>query len=111
MQDNRQRKILNIADMIISGEKEGPLTPTAKPVGLLVAGLNQLNVDKVICHIMGFDVKKIKFLMNGYKLTKYKISESSKFDVYDQLGKVKNIKKYNRNFCPSDGWNDYLKNK
>ena len=49
--------------------------------------------------------------MNGYKLTKYKISESSKFDVYDQLGKVKNIKKYNRNFCPSDGWNDYLKNK
>lgn len=111
MQDKHQRKILNIADMIISGEKEGPLTPTAKPVGLLVAGLNQLNVDKVICHIMGFDVKKIKFLMNGYNLTKYKISESSKFDVYDQLGKVKNIKKYNRNFCPSDGWNDYLKNK
>lgn len=111
MQLERQRKILNIADMIISGEKEGPLTPTAKPVGLLVAGFNQLNVDKVICSIMGFDTKKIKTLANGYDLVKYKISDSKKFDIYDQNGKVKNIEIYNKHFCPSDGWIYYLKNK
>jgi len=47
-----ERKIFNLVDMIISGEKEGPLKPTSKSVGLLVASFNQLNADKTICQIM-----------------------------------------------------------
>ena len=38
IQLERQRKLLNIADMIISGEKEGPVAPSPKYVGYLVLG-------------------------------------------------------------------------
>ena len=109
MQRKAQRVVLNLADMIICGEKEGPLTPTLKPVGLVVAGFNQLNVDKTICQIMGFDFNKIKFIANGYKLKKYRISTSSKFNVYDDCGLVSEIEKYNKHFNPSDGWKDFLR--
>ncbi len=109
MQDRQQRKIFNLVDMIVSGEGEGPLKPNNKKVGLILVSFNQLNLDQTICHIMNFDSNKIKFLKNGYKLKKYKISKSYKFKVFDQDGLIDNISKYNRNFIPSDGWIDYLK--
>lgn len=107
MTNKRKRCIFNIADMIISGEKEGPLLPSNKPVGLIVCGFNQLNVDKVICHIMGFDHYKIKYIKNGYLLQKYPISKDEHFQIYDNKGKT-DINKYNKKFIPTDGWIDYL---
>ena len=104
---NKQRIIFNLADMIISGEKEGPLLPSAKKVGYLVAGFNQLEVDNVICQIMGFNPNKIKYIKNGYELEKYKISENKYVDVYQGKNKV-DIKKYNKKFIASKGWYDYL---
>ena len=106
--DTPQRKIFNICDMIISGEKEGPLLPRDKKVGLVVAGFNQLNNDYVIAQIMGFDPKKIKYIENGYKLKELKISANNKFNVYDENGIVKDMKKYNKHFKATDGWKDYL---
>lgn len=106
--DTPQRKIFNICDMIISGEKEGPLLPSDKKVGLVVAGFNQLNNDYVIAQIMGFDPKKIKYIENGYKLKELKISANNKFNVYDENGIVKDMKKYNKHFKATDGWKDYL---
>lgn len=106
--DAPQRKIFNICDMIISGEKEGPLLPSDKKVGLVVAGFNQLNNDYVIAQIMGFDPKKIKYIENGYKLEDLKISADNKFNVYDENGLVKDMKKYNKHFKATDGWKDYL---
>ena len=94
--------------MIISGEKEGPLLPSDKKVGLVVAGFNQLNNDYVIAQIMGFDPKKIKYIENGYKLKELKISADNKFNVYNENGLVKDMKKYNKHFKATDGWKDYL---
>lgn len=107
MTNKKQRTIFNIADMIISGEGEGPLLPSNKKVGLIVASFNQLNMDKVICQIMGFQPDKIKYIKNGYKLEKYSIAKNEKFLVYDQFGEV-DVKKYNKKFIPTDGWVDYL---
>ena len=107
MTNKKQRTIFNIADMIISGEGEGPLLPSNKKVGLIVASFNQLNMDKVICQIMGFQSDKIKYIKNGYKLEKYSIAKNEKFLVYDQFGEV-DVKKYNKKFIPTDGWVDYL---
>jgi len=60
-----QRTIFNICDMIVSGEKEGPLLPSDKKVGLIVAGFNQLNNDYTIAQIMGFEPNKIRYIENG----------------------------------------------
>ncbi len=107
----KQRKIFNICDMIISGEKEGPLLPSDKKVGLIVAGYNQLNNDYIIAKIMGFEPYKIKYIKNGYKLKKLKINDKKKFNVYDELGPIKDMKKYNKHFIATDGWKKLLENK
>ena len=106
--DKPQRTIFNICDMIVSGEKEGPLLPSDKKVGLIVAGFNQLNNDYTISQIMGFEPNKIRYIENGYKLDKLKISLNRNFDIIDENGLVKDIEKYNKHFKATDGWKDYL---
>lgn len=64
MHDTPQRRILVIADMIISGEKEGPVAPSPKNVGIIAAGENQVCFDEAIARIMGFDKSKIPTLQN-----------------------------------------------
>ena len=108
MTSKKQRVVFNLADMIISGEKEGPLLPTNKEVGMIVASLNSLNMDSVICNIMGFSNDKIKYISNGYKLKKYVLSESRDFKIFDSKKQVKDLTNYNHHFIPSNGWKDYL---
>ena len=60
--DKAQRRFLSVVDGIIGGEEEGPLSPSPKPCGVLIAGENPLAVDLVGARLMGFDWKKIKYL-------------------------------------------------
>ena len=70
MKNEQQRKVLNIADMIVAGDGEGPLTPDPVYMGMLVAGENVVDTDVVIATLMGFDVEKIP-LYRGLDLGKY----------------------------------------
>ena len=70
-----QRKCFQIGDIIISGEGEGPLSPTPKKVGVVAAAHNPLAFDTAICALMGFDVEKIKSINNAYLLKHYPISQ------------------------------------
>ncbi len=116
MSKRPKRIIFNLTDMIISGEKEGPLAPSSKKVGFLIAGFNSLNIDSIICKVMGFKDCKIKYIINGYDLKKYKLSNSNVFDVViikdGATKKCKsnkiNLNELNKKFIPSDGWIDYL---
>lgn len=105
--NKKQRTIFNVVDMIICGEKEGLFSHYQKKVGYLIAGFNQLNMDKAISNIIGFDENKIKYIKNGYELKKYKISDDKKFIVWKKEKKI-NPKELNKNFKASDGWKDYL---
>ena len=67
--------------MIISGEKEGPLEPTPKNVGILIAGFNPLILDTVVATIMGFDFKRIPQIYQAYKIKKYPISKFRYEDI------------------------------
>ena len=93
--------------MIVSGEKEGPLIPSNKKVGLILASFNQLNMDKIICQVMGFNPSKIKYIENGYKLSKYTIANKNEFNLYSE-SKIVDVNKYNKHFIPTDGWKEYL---
>ena len=67
IRDTAQRKFFCVVDGIIGGENNGPLSPTAKACGCLVAGENPLAVDMVTARLMGFDIHKLRQfgLMNG----------------------------------------------
>ena len=60
IQQSPQRRILCVVDGIVAGENEGPLAPSAKSCGCLVAGENPFAVDLVTTRLMGFDPRKIR---------------------------------------------------
>lgn len=73
-----QRRIFSIADMVISGEKEGPLLPSPKRIGVLVAGESPAANDYIISKIFGFSAQKIPYL--NYLIQKQKL-EPNKIHV------------------------------
>lgn len=106
IQKKPQRIIFNICDMIISGEKEGPLLPSDKKVGLLLCGFDMYANDIEVSKIMGFDYNKIKYLKNALNNKTYKISTSNYNTFID--GIKSDAKILNKHFIPSDGWKNYL---
>ena len=62
IQKERQRTILTLGDMVISGEKEGPLAPSPKELNTLLFSDNVVEFDCVLAAIMGFDYEKLKVL-------------------------------------------------
>jgi uncharacterized protein (DUF362 family) len=53
------KKLITIVDGIVSGEGDGPLRPTPKPVGLLLGGENPAYIDAVIGKLMGYNIARI----------------------------------------------------
>jgi len=115
LQDKIQRKMFIIVDAVIAGEKEGPLEPSPKKCGILVAGHNPVAVDLVSSRIMGFDYKKIptfKYALNSknYSLFNDKLEN---IKIYSQQCQNFNeiYDKLNCHFIPSSGWKGYIEYK
>lgn len=105
MQDKLQRRIFIVADMIISGEKEGPVAPSPKEVGIIAMGDNQVVFDEAIASLMGFDKVKLPFLVNARNVKgKYKLCESN-----ETADLVTNTDVFNRyHFEPTKGWKGHI---
>jgi uncharacterized protein (DUF362 family) len=56
------RRYLAVVDGVIGGEGNGPLAPTPRAAGILVAGTNPLAVDRVATAQMGFDPDAVPLL-------------------------------------------------
>lgn len=108
IQQAHQRKMITIADMIVAGEKEGPLEPSAKYVGSIIVGTNPVCVDKVICSRMGFDWRKIPSIVKSQELfgNECQVFNGEKLTSLENLTKssVNSIGK----FRPSSGWRGFL---
>jgi uncharacterized protein (DUF362 family) len=52
-----------IVDGVIGMEGDGPIMGTAKPIGAVIMGKNMLAVDSTAARMMGFDPKKIPYLL------------------------------------------------
>jgi len=68
LQNNPVRCIFCIVDGIVGGEGNGPLDPSPKVAGTIVAGMNPVAVDLACARIMGFDYLRIPMLcqaLNG----------------------------------------------
>lgn len=79
MCESVQRKVFIVADMIISGEKEGPVMPSAKQVGIIAMGDNPYYFDQAIATLMGADIRKIPTLSEMMKIKeRYEIIQEEK---------------------------------
>ena len=76
MRPEMQRKIFIIGDMIVSGEKEGPVEPSKKDVGMIVIGENPVLFDECLASIMGVNpsdiptIRQAKSVGKPYQLIK-----------------------------------------
>lgn len=116
IQDTIQRKSFIVADMVISGEQEGPVAPSPKKIGIIAAGSNPLYFDEVITTLMGFDINKIPTL-NCLRNTKQLILSSEDVssiilnsNVSEYAGKrISEIKRTDLfNFEPTLGWKGHI---
>lgn len=111
-----QREIFIVADMIVCGEKEGPVAPSEKKVGCIAAGVNQVCFDEMISTLMGFDVNKIptlktvrdckrRFAIVGSEEEAYLVSNVSKYDG-KTIGEIKRSDSFE--FQPTSGWQGHI---
>lgn len=112
LQPEPQRKMLILADMIVSGEGEGPLCPSPKQVGKLVGGWEQIAVDKVIASLMGFSAERFPSIENANFGEKYKLPDStvqiSSNSAAFCAKSLREIKEEADAFLPTAGWKEWL---
>ena len=98
------RRVVSIGDMIVSGEKNGPVGPSPKPLGILILSNNSLLFDLLVCGIMGFSDEKIPMFNNLNALGVFGYN-SKKEMILSKI--VSNSDYINGNLCDIDfprGW-------
>ncbi len=115
MQSTPQRNIFNIADMIIIGEKEGPLLPSPKYGGIIAMGDDIVCFDEIIASILGMDINKIPLLKNIRNERKYELVNKNDYGIIvsnNKLWNNKKVKDINKsialNIEPSSGWKNHI---
>jgi hypothetical protein len=68
------RKVLSVADGIIAGEGEGPLSPRDRPLGVVLASLDPIALDLAAVRLMGFDEQRIPKIREAMAATSLRIT-------------------------------------
>ena len=111
MRESVQRKYFIVADMIVSGEKEGPVAPSPKKMGVVAMGDNPVFFDEVIAKLMGAKIENIDTI-NCAKIKRSKYNLINENDARDVIS---NDERYNKTleqiseedlfyFIPTEGW-------
>lgn len=110
LQKERQRRYFIVADMIVSGEKEGPVAPTAKNTGIVALGTDPVCFDEVIMRLMGAKIESIPTLKHARSpLGSFVLSTDVPLIVSnDEKINGKNLKDLEQSdllfFEPTSGW-------
>lgn len=109
------RRFFSLIDGIVGGEKDGPLSPSPKPCGVLIAGHNFVAVDIVATRLMGFNPEKMPVFTQLRALpSDHPLKPVSPGDIHIISNKTewnKNIFSTDEaclNFIPHHGWSNYL---
>lgn len=102
MQSEIQRKILCFGDMIIAGERNGPVAPTPKKLGIILASDSPEAFDIMLCKLMGFRIENIPLIR---EVTKEKKEINIRSNVGDLQGRLEDIEiPTDWTFEPHDMW-------
>lgn len=114
IRDSVQRKVFTVIDGIIAGEKEGPLEPSPKPAGTIIAGRSSVAVDAVVARLMGFDYRKIPLIRQGFHCARLPLISCAPGDIRV----ASDLDRWNRlhltegadslGFEPPDGWKGHI---
>ena len=116
MQATNTRKMLIVADMIVAGEKEGPVAPSPKELGIIAAGTNPVCFDEAIATLVGFDYKKLPSIKRAREdNSRYPLVDSDAHPFISSnltalngcyLETIPNMT--NLNLIPTSGWKSHI---
>ena len=96
--------MLILGDMIICGQKNGPVKPSPKTLGMVMLSENSYAFDSTMCKIMGFKYDMIKYI------AEYAINNEQNIEVIFNGKKnlLSNMQMDNEwKFEPHDMWKEY----
>jgi uncharacterized protein (DUF362 family) len=76
-----RRRVIHIADAIIAGQGDGPLSPQPLPLGLLFAGDNAACVDWFGALLLGYDPQLLPIVREAFGGFPWSISTSQPDDI------------------------------
>ncbi len=110
-----QRTVFSIVDGIIAGDRDGPLAPTPRPAGMLLAGFNPVAVDLAMARIMGFRHQAISTLRHAldrehdYPLVNFQACDLRTISNQRQwCGMDPNQPGAHLGFVPHKGWRGHI---
>jgi hypothetical protein len=102
-----QRRYLSLVDGFLAGEGEGPLEPTPRACGLLIAGFLPAGVDSICARVIGFDPEKIPLIRHALE-TPWLTPPGQKIEVVSNETRWTAALSWKRRdslgFQPSRGW-------
>lgn len=114
LKDNPVRRMFCIVDGIVGGEGNGPLDPTPKSTGIIIAGENPVAVDLVCARLMGFDYKRLPILFKAFdrhplSLIEFEYNQVISNSTNHQFDKsVSEFNGENLAFKPHFGWKEHV---
>ena len=114
LHDQPLRQYLSIIDGVVSGEGDGPVAPSPRHDGVLIAGFDPISVDVVATQVMGFDPNRIRDLRRSEDLGQFPLTQHDRTikvysNVPDWQGTIRPESALN--FRPHYGWVEYLDGK
>ncbi len=113
LHDTPQRRFFAVVDGIVGGEGNGPLSPTARDAGIVLAGSDPFAVDWAAATVLGFDPLRLKILQMAERTRPLPLARGTG----ERLRCVSNHPAWNGpwtgvsdwlDFAPHFGWAGYL---
>ncbi len=79
--DEPQRRHVAVIDGLIAGEGEGPLRPTARHEGVIIAGTNPVVADVLAALAMGWDPRALNLLVNAVGIDQFPVVDIDGLDA------------------------------
>ncbi|MCB9726336.1 MAG: DUF362 domain-containing protein [Spirochaetaceae bacterium] len=82
---NPVRRVLTVLDGVVAGEDEGPLAPTDRPLGAIIAACDPVAADLVAVRLMGFDeakIPKLRAAMDDHALRVTDVRDPKQVQVF-----------------------------
>lgn len=104
------RHFFSVVDGIIGGEDDGPLSPSSRHAGVILAGFNPVAVDWTAARLINFDPSKIKMLVSARNDSTLSWGETMLPIIHSNENQIETL--WENDFCipfiPPFGWRNHI---
>jgi uncharacterized protein (DUF362 family) len=114
LQNSPARRLFCLVDGIVGGEGNGPLDPTPKRSGMVIAGMNPVAVDLTCAGLMGFVWRQLPLLYRAFASHSLPLVAFEAEDVISRLSEGRHERSTSLpkdmvlEFIPHFGWRGHI---